>query len=112
MKRDLRPAALFVLSIFVVAMVTTCQPRPRAADLQPIRYLRDVDAASGPAPACRGWFAAELPWWIPREAQQWEYAPQVQPIVPSTTCPLNTEMYFGRCRNDCRFAPCGRKRLA
>jgi hypothetical protein len=53
---------------------------------------------------------AELPWWIPHDAQRWVPAPQ--PIVPVTTCPAGTEPHFGQCRNDCRFGPCGRKRIA
>jgi hypothetical protein len=55
-------------------------------------------------------FVSELPWWIPRDAQQWEHAPQV-PIVP-TTCRAGLEVYFGKCRPDCRFGPCGRRRIA
>jgi hypothetical protein len=57
---------------------------------------------------------AEDPWWL-RGAQYQSpipLAPTVQPIVPTTTCPPNQEMYFSKCRNDCRYGPWYRKRIA
>jgi hypothetical protein len=61
----------------------------------------------GPLP-----LVSELPAWLAPAQYQSPTPPASAPIVPATTCPPNTEMHFSRCRPDCRFGPCLRKRLA
>jgi hypothetical protein len=56
--------------------------------------------------------SAELPWWIPPAQWTSPVPPLAQPIIPATSCPPGTELYLTKCRSDCRFGPCMRKRLA
>jgi hypothetical protein len=54
---------------------------------------------------------AEPSWLKPAQYQSIS-PPASAPIVPATTCPPNQELYFSRCRDDCRFSVCMRRRLA
>jgi hypothetical protein len=63
---------------------------------------------------CEKWWGdrSELPAWLAPAQFRSLTPPASAPIVPATTCPAGTEMYFSRCRDDCRLGPCLRKRLA
>jgi hypothetical protein len=100
-KRDLAGAALIfgLAALVIIAAMILTAPRARG-DLQPIRYIRDRAT----------W--AQLPSWIPRDAQGWEHSPQVQPIVPVLICPEGSEAFRGRCMPDCREGLCKRRRVA
>jgi hypothetical protein len=114
-RRPVLGKAIMLTLAFYIALIAVALAADRPA-LQRIRYVTDVNAAitaNEPMPTCRGWFViGELPAWLAPAQYESITPPASAPIVPATTCPPGTEMYFSRCRPDCRFGPCLRRRVA